>query len=33
MLTQTKSKKKKKQEKEKMKYSSVFRTKHFAPHK
>ena len=32
MLTQTKSKKKEK-EKEKMKYSSVFRTKDFAPHK
>ena len=31
MLTQTKSKEK--EEKEKVKYSSVFRTKYFAPHK
>ena len=31
MLTQTKSKEK--EEKEKEKYSSVFRTKYFAPHK
>ena len=31
MLTQTKSKEK--EEKEKVKYSSVFRTKDFAPHK
>ena len=31
MLTQTKSKER--EEKEKVKYSSVFRTKDFAPHK